>query len=101
MVVDDLDVVGVAVVPTKADTPLVVHADAVLSRAISGELLRAHLNIYFLNATDVQGPSTREEWLGALQLVESFLGVRRHSLSPYVHTVIIDTKDVPTILMKQ
>ena len=37
MVVDDLDVVGVAADPTEADTELVVDADAVLTEAIADE----------------------------------------------------------------
>jgi hypothetical protein len=41
VVVHDLDVVGVVVNPAKADAPLVIDADAVLSRAVSGQFLEA------------------------------------------------------------
>ena len=39
MVIDDLDVEGVAVLPAKADAPLIVDANTVLARAIPFELL--------------------------------------------------------------
>jgi hypothetical protein len=40
MVVDDLDIVGVAITPAEADAPLVVNSDAVLPFALPGELLQ-------------------------------------------------------------
>lgn len=41
MVVGDLDAVGVAVSPNKTDTPLLIDADAVLSRPVVFEGLEA------------------------------------------------------------
>jgi len=41
VIVDDLHVERVAVSPAKADPPLIVHADAVLPRAITREALQA------------------------------------------------------------
>jgi hypothetical protein len=46
MLVDDLDFIGIAVCPSEADPPLVVHADAVLSaptpfNASAGAIRRA------------------------------------------------------------
>lgn len=53
--------------------------------------VRAHLvNVYFLNATDVMGPTVREEWDGALKVVETYLGVGRHRMSKYMHKVFVD-----------
>jgi hypothetical protein len=40
MIVDDFDVVGVAAPPNKADPPLIVDPNAVLSSAISGKALQ-------------------------------------------------------------
>jgi len=40
MIVHDLDVVGLTVFPPEADPPLVVDANAVLTRAISVKLLQ-------------------------------------------------------------
>jgi len=39
MVIDDLDLVGVAILPAEADAPLVVHADAVLTRSVALQFL--------------------------------------------------------------
>jgi hypothetical protein len=39
MVVDDLDIQSTVISPMKADSPLVIDSDAVLSTAISSELL--------------------------------------------------------------
>lgn len=54
--------------------------------------LPAHLVfVYFLNAADVDGPSTKAEWDAALTLLYAALGLsRRHPLSAYVHNVFID-----------
>jgi hypothetical protein len=40
MIVNDFDVVGVIVKPLKANTPLVVYADAVLSPPIAAEFFK-------------------------------------------------------------
>jgi hypothetical protein len=51
----------------------------------------AHLvNIYFLNATDVGGPSDPVEWRGALKVVECYLGIGRTRISKYIHKVFVD-----------
>jgi len=39
VIVDNLDVVGVAVSPAETDAPLVVNPDAVLTRTIPAQLL--------------------------------------------------------------
>ncbi len=41
MIVHDLDLIGVAVVPDKANAPLVVDADAVLTVAVARKSLKA------------------------------------------------------------
>jgi hypothetical protein len=41
MIIDDLDVVGVAIAPNKTDAPLVADADAVLSGSIATKNLQA------------------------------------------------------------
>jgi hypothetical protein len=46
--------------------------------------------LYFINATDVKGPNTREEWKGAIILLHSFLRVVKHKLSKYIIDVFID-----------
>jgi hypothetical protein len=55
--------------------------------------VRAHLvNIYFLNADDVGGPTERAEWEGALKVVECYLGLGRHRLAKYMHKLFIDAR---------
>lgn len=56
----------------------------------------AHLAyVYFVNARDVDGPTSREEWEGALRLMESYLGLgKRHPLTAYVHKIFIDVVDL-------
>ena len=41
MIVDNLDVMRVGSEPAEADAPLIVDSDAVLSRPVPGELLKA------------------------------------------------------------
>jgi hypothetical protein len=41
MVIDDLDVVGITVPPTKADPPLIVNSNAVLSFSIARKGVQA------------------------------------------------------------
>jgi hypothetical protein len=53
----------------------------------------AHLvNVYFVNATDVGGPSDVAEWKGALTVVKSYLGLGRHRMSKYMHDVFVDVR---------
>ena len=41
MVVNDLDIMGVAILPTEANTPLVIDTDTVLAAPSSSELLQS------------------------------------------------------------
>jgi hypothetical protein len=53
--------------------------------------IRAHLvNVYFINATDVGGPSNADEWKGAIKVVKAYLGLGRTRMSKYMHDVFID-----------
>ena len=64
-----------------------------LLRELNG--VPAHLVLlYFINAADVHGPSSREEWEGALRLLHRVLGVGRHKLSPYVIDAFVDVKEL-------
>lgn len=40
MVVDDLDIVRIAVLPPKTNTPLIIDANAPLANPIAGELFK-------------------------------------------------------------
>lgn len=39
MIIDDLDLVGIGILPAETDPPLVIHPDAMLPRPIALELL--------------------------------------------------------------
>ncbi|MEJ2120748.1 MAG: hypothetical protein P8Z76_08550 [Alphaproteobacteria bacterium] len=53
--------------------------------------INAHLgNVYFVNDREMGGPSTVDEWMGAIVLTKSLLGLRRHKLSAYMHDIFID-----------
>jgi hypothetical protein len=41
VIVDDLDVVRIAILPSKTDTPLVIHSYAVLTCSVSNQPLQA------------------------------------------------------------
>ncbi|SNT28699.1 hypothetical protein SAMN05421640_3196 [Ekhidna lutea] len=48
------------------------------------------INVYFINDETVKGPKTKEEWEGAIALMKSFLGIRRHKLSKYMADIFIN-----------
>lgn len=50
------------------------------------------LHVCFVGAEDVHGPGTVEEWRGALRLLDAFLGLGRHRLSPFVVHLFIDVR---------
>jgi hypothetical protein len=52
--------------------------------------------VYFLNDPDMHGPSTKEEWQGALKLIKTLLGLSRHNLSKYMVEIFIDVKEIQT-----
>jgi hypothetical protein len=52
--------------------------------------------VHFINDPDMHGPSTREEWQGALKLMKSLLGLSRHKLSKYMVEIFIDVEEIQT-----
>ena len=50
--------------------------------------------VYFLNDKEMGGPTTREEWFGAMRLVHSGLGIGRNRLEPFICNVFIDVRDL-------
>jgi hypothetical protein len=50
--------------------------------------------VYFINDPDMNGPSTREEWQGALKLMKTLLGLSRHKLSKYMADIFIDVNEL-------
>jgi hypothetical protein len=58
--------------------------------------IKAHLLfIYFINDITVHGPKTKDEWLGAIQTMECYLGLdKNHKLRKYIHDIFIDVNDL-------
>jgi hypothetical protein len=58
--------------------------------------IKAHLLfIYFINDVTVHGPKTKDEWLGAIQTMECYLGLdKKHKLRKYIHDIFIDVNDL-------
>ncbi len=50
--------------------------------------------IYFIGDDDMGGPTTREEWEGAIKVTEVYLGLGRHKLSRFVHHVFVDVNEL-------
>ena len=46
--------------------------------------------VYFLNDHEVNGPSSIEEWKGALELLHTYFGLRRHKLQRFVIDIFLD-----------
>jgi hypothetical protein len=58
--------------------------------------LPAHLIfVCFTNDEDMKGPQTADEWKGAIELLETYLGLsKNHRLSKYVHHAYIDVRQL-------
>lgn len=52
------------------------------------------VNVYFLHEAHMHGPSTIEEWKGALALLKAHLGIGRTKLSPFIKEVFIDVEEL-------
>ena len=50
--------------------------------------------LYFLNDKTIGGPKSKDEWLGAIKLIHSYLGVGRHKLSKYMTEIFIDVQEI-------
>jgi hypothetical protein len=50
--------------------------------------------VYFINDEDMRGPTSREEWQGALKLMKTLLGLSRHKLSKYMADIFIDVNEM-------
>lgn len=52
------------------------------------------VSIYFVNDEEMKGPKSIEEWRGALELLHSYMGLRRHKLQRFMKEVFIDLKKI-------
>jgi len=46
--------------------------------------------VYFVNDSEMAGPSSISEWKGAIELLHTYLGIRRHKLQKYILDLFID-----------
>jgi len=59
------------------------------------------INIYFLNDTEMDGPSTIQEWKGALTLLKTHLGITRCKLTPFMKDLFIDVEELRRVSNEQ
>jgi len=52
------------------------------------------VQVCFVGDTEMRGPETREEWLGAIRLRDMLLGTSRNRLKPYVIDIFVDVRDL-------
>tara|TARA_R110000868_G_scaffold400516_1_gene675104 strand:- start:10265 stop:10939 length:675 start_codon:yes stop_codon:yes gene_type:complete len=52
------------------------------------------VNIYFIGDKTVDGPKTEEEWKGAIQVMQLYLGLHHHKLKKYMADIFIDVKEL-------
>lgn len=52
------------------------------------------LCVYFVNDEEMGGPTTQSEWQGAIDLLETLLGVSEHKLAPYVIRAFVDVNQL-------
>ncbi|MCJ7633232.1 hypothetical protein MUP77_12675 [Candidatus Bathyarchaeota archaeon] len=50
--------------------------------------------VYFLDDSEMTGPSSISEWKGAIELLHTYLGIRRHKLQKYIIDIFIDVNQV-------
>jgi hypothetical protein len=48
--------------------------------------------VYFLNDIEMKGPTSFNEWEGALRLLKSALGIGRHKLQKFITNVYVDVR---------
>jgi hypothetical protein len=59
------------------------------------------VNVYFLNDTVMKGPTSVEEWIGAITLLKTHLGVTRTKLSPFMKDLFINVNELKEVSNQQ
>lgn len=52
------------------------------------------INVYFVGDESVKGPKTIEEWKGAIQIMQLYLGLHSHKLKKYMADIFIDVQEL-------
>jgi len=50
------------------------------------------IHVYFLNDAEMNGPTTSNEWQGAIRMLDSCLGIERHKLRKFMSDLYIDVR---------
>lgn len=53
--------------------------------------------VYFVNDLEMRGPTTIHEWKGAIELLHSYLGIRKHQLQKFITEIFIDVNDLNNV----
>jgi hypothetical protein len=53
--------------------------------------------VYFVNDLEMRGPTTIHEWKGAIELLHSYLGIRKHQLQKFITKIFIDVNDLNNV----
>jgi hypothetical protein len=53
--------------------------------------------VYFVNDLEMRGPATIYEWKGAIELLHSYLGIRKHKLQKFITEIFIDVNDLNSV----
>lgn len=56
--------------------------------------------VYFINATDVKGPSEQAEYEGASKIIEHYLGIRNCKISRYIHKLYVNVNELREVYEK-
>jgi hypothetical protein len=52
------------------------------------------IHVYFINDAEMNGPTSFLEWQGAIELLNSYIGIRRHKLQDFVADLYIDVREL-------
>lgn len=52
------------------------------------------VNVYFVNDVEMNGPSTADEWKGAIRLLHRCLGLKEHLLQKFVSNIFLDVANL-------
>jgi hypothetical protein len=50
--------------------------------------------VYFINDSQVEGPTTVSEWKGTIKLLHSCLGIGKHKLTKYIANIFVDVNQL-------
>jgi len=67
---------------------------AILHLLKMNKLSAFFVNVYFVNDVEMNGPSTADEWKGAIRLLHRCLGLREHLLKKFAADIFVDVANL-------